>query len=68
MLGEDLIGIAFGSRRLVESHVNCSGLQLCGQKDFAKDVGSAFLGRRLALLGPVAQCALAHLIKKERVA
>ena len=52
----------------MESHVNCSGLQLCGHQDFAKDVGSAFWGRRLALLGPVEQCALAHLIEKEPVA
>ena len=50
MLGEYLLGIAFGSKPPVESHMNCSGLHLCGHQDFAKDVGRAFLGRRLALL------------------
>ena len=60
VLGENLSGLAFGLKPLVGSHVNCNGLQLCGQKDFAKDVGRAILGRRLALLGPVGQCAFAH--------
>ena len=31
-------------------------MQLCGCQDFAKDVGRAPLGRRLALLGPMRQC------------
>ena len=71
MLGESPRGLAFGSKLLVASRVGCSlwlkasrescnGLQLCRYQDFAKDVGRAVLGRRLALLGPVGQCAPAH--------
>ena len=43
---------AIGSRRLVDSRLDCSGLQLCGYRDFAKDVERAPLERRLALPGP----------------
>ena len=35
-----------------------------GSGDFEKDVGRAVLGRRLALLGPVGQCAPAHNVKR----
>ena len=39
--------LAYGSKRLVSSRVDCNGLQLSGYQDFAKDVGRALLGRRL---------------------
>ena len=57
---ESLLGLYSGSKRCVKGRVNCNGLQLCGHRNFAKDVGKAVLGRRLALLGPVGQCASAH--------
>ena len=60
VLGESLLGLTFGSKRLVKSRVNCSGLRLCGHRKFAKDVGKAVLGRRLTLLEPVGECASAH--------
>ena len=53
VLGESPLRLTFGSKRFVESRVNCNVLQLCGHQDFAKDVRRAVLGRRLALLGPV---------------
>ena len=62
VLGEPLLGLAIGSKLLVASRVGCNGLQLCGCQDFAKDVGRAPLGRRLALPGPVGQCARVHSI------
>ena len=53
VLGEYLLGIAFGWKPLVDSHVNCSGLQLCEHQDFATDVVKClFCEIRLALLGP----------------
>ena len=51
-----MLRLAVGSKRLVESRVKGNGLQLCGYRDLAKDVGRS----RLALLGPVGQCAPAH--------
>ena len=83
LLGESLLRLAIGSKRLVESRVGCSGLRLCVCQDFANDVGKALLGRRLALPGPMGQCArtastcwnvpgkyglLFFFIKKEQVA
>ena len=53
--GKSLLGSTSGSKRLVESRLGCNGLQLCGYRDFAIDVGWC-----LALRGPVRQCALAH--------
>ena len=61
--GESLLELTSGSQRLVKSRVNFNGLQLCGHMNFAKDVGKAVLGRRLALLGPVGQCAPAHSVQ-----
>ena len=60
VLEGSFVVLTSGSKRLVKSRVNCNGLQLCGHRNFAKDVGKAVLGRRLALLGPVGQCASAH--------
>ena len=62
LLGESLPGLAFGSKFLVACRVGCNCLQFCGCKYFAKDVGRALLGRRLALTGPMGQCASAHSI------
>ena len=83
LLGESLLGLTLGSQLLVASRVGCNGLQFAGCQDFAEGVGRARLGRRLALPGPMRQCASAHsthllecpkawralfLIKKELVA
>ena len=57
VIGESLSGLAFGSKSLVESRVNCNGLLLCGHQDFAKDVRKAVVGKRPTLRGPVGQCA-----------
>ena len=46
-----------------KSHVNCNGLRLVGVSIFAKDVGKTFLGRRLALPGPMGPGTLAHIIQ-----
>ena len=54
--------LAFGSKPLVASRVGANDLQFCGCQDVAKDVGRALLGRRLALPGPMGQCASAHSI------
>ena len=69
VLGESLLGLTFGSKRLVKSRGNCNCLQLCGHRNFAKNVGKAVLGRRLVFLGPVGQCPLAnsvHLLERSR--
>ena len=55
-----LAGLTSGSKRFVKSRVSGNGLQLGGHGNWAKDEGKAFLGRRLALLGPLGQRALAH--------
>ena len=57
----------FWVRSLVASRGGCNGLQYCGREGFAKDVGRALLGRRLALPGPVGRCAFAHLILLQHV-
>ena len=61
-LGESLIGLAFGSKDLVASRVGCDGLQFCGCQDFVKDVEGSDWGSRLALPGPMGQCASARSI------
>ena len=69
MLGEYILGIAFCLKPLVDSLMKCNGLQLCGTKILQKMWRSPFLGRRLALLEPVEQCALArsvHLLERSR--
>ena len=53
-------GAGFLVRSLVASRGDCNGLQYCGREDFAKDVGRALLGRRLALPGSMGCCVLAH--------
>ena len=70
-LQDPWLGWHFGSKRLVKSRVNCSGLQLCGTVILQQMWGNAILGRRLALLGPVGQRALAHsvhLLERSRTA
>ena len=48
--------------------MNCNGLQLCGHRHVAKDVGRALLGRRTGkACGPVGQCTPAqsvHLLER----
>ena len=61
---EPLLDLTSGSKLLVASRVGCNGLQLCGCQDFAKDLGRGPLGRRLALPGPMGQCASAHSIQR----
>ena len=56
LLGESLLGLAFGSKLLFVSRVGCHGLHLCGCQDFAKYVDRALLGRRLAFPGPIRRC------------
>ena len=47
-LDKALLRLAITSILLVESRVDCNSLQLCGYRDFVKDVGRAVLGKRLA--------------------
>ena len=63
MLGQSILGLAFGSYRVVASRGGCNGLQFCGCQDFAKYVGRALLGKRLGLPGPMGRCAFAHVIQ-----
>ena len=52
-------GLTSGSKRLVESRVNCHGLQLCGHQDVAQDVRKAVLGKASGLAwtrGTVCAC------------
>ena len=55
LFGAPPLELTSGSKILLASRVGCSGLRSCGYQDFAKDVGRARLGRRLALPGPVGQ-------------
>ena len=61
VLGEPLLRLAIGSKLLVESRVDCNGLQLRWvPRSCKRCVKDTLLRRRLALPGPVGQCAPAH--------
>ena len=60
MIGESLIGLAFGFTVCRCQLLWSRWLSASRCKDFAKDVGRAMLGRRLALPGSMGRCALAH--------
>ena len=49
--------LIFGSRHLVKSRASFNGLWPERLRHCGKDVGMSVLGRRLALSGPVGQCA-----------
>ena len=54
VLREPQLRLATGSKRLVESRLDCNGLELRGYRDFCKRCGRrAVLGRRLVLFGLV---------------